>query len=46
MAMAAPPTTRFSSDLAKLVSKNLHRITASPTSSNATTIAAVTIATW
>ena len=46
MAMAAPPTTRFSSDFAKLVSKNRHRITASPTSSNPTTIAAVTIATW
>ena len=46
MAMAAPPTTRFSSDFAKLVSKNRQRITASPTSSNATTIAAVTIATW
>ena len=45
-AMAVPPTTRFSSDFAKLVSKNRHRITASPTSSNPTTIAAVTIAAW
>ena len=45
-AMAAPPTTRFASDFAKLVSKNRHRITASPTSSKPTTIAAVTIAAW
>ena len=44
--MTAPPTTRFSSDFAKLVSKNFQRITASPTSSNATTTAAVTIAAW
>ena len=46
MAMAAPPATRFASDFAKLVSKNRHRITANPTNSNPTTIAAVTIAAW